>query len=157
MNEAEIHKFIFENYENVRPTEAWGDTFFYYNPSESLPDEIYFATLKTNDDDYDNMSNLNREGVFRLNIGLSKPTFVSLFGLPQATEGEAVPSSDVDYTSLDTLIPHPVYGRIFWASILNPSEDRFREVVKPLLDDAYGLAVSKFGKKADLKDKRSRD
>lgn len=149
MNQADIFEYITETYENVRPAEAWGDTFFYYNPTEHLPDEVYFATLKANDDDYDNLSNLNRDDVFRLSIGVSKPTFISLFGQPAQEQGAVDPR--FDYAALDQLMPHPVYGRIFWVCIQNPSDDTFRETLKPLLEDAYNLAVSKVEKRADRK------
>jgi hypothetical protein len=149
MNETDISKYITETYENVRPAGAWGDIFFYYNPTENLPDEIYFATLKASDDDYDKYSNLNRPEVFRLSIGVSKPTYISLFGQPSQDQGAF--DSRFDYTVLDQLMPHPVYGRIFWVCILNPGDETFRETVTPLLDDAYNLAVEKFGKRSARK------
>ena len=51
-----------------------------------------------------------------------------------------------DFTALDQLLPHPVYARLYWVCVLNPSAATF-EVVKPLLANAYGLAVSKYGKR----------
>ena len=38
------------------------------------------------------------------------------------------------------LIPHPVYGRNHWVSVLNPSDATFAEL-NPLLDEAYRIAV----------------
>src|SRR5262245_51403600 len=80
MNEAEITRYITENFEGVHPVDAWGDMFFFYNPDGSMTDEFYFATLKNKDDEGDTASKLDREGVFRLNIGVSKTTYRSLFG-----------------------------------------------------------------------------
>jgi hypothetical protein len=68
--------------------------------------------------------------VFRLNIGLSRESYRSLF----LEEGSC------DFTALDELMPHPVYGRMHWVCVLNPSEATF-ERLKPLLADAYELAV----------------
>jgi len=80
--------------------------------------------------DFDATSNLNRDGVFRLNVGVSRQTFRALFPSDEAH----------DYAELDVLMPHPVYATQSWISVLNPSDQRFAEV-KPLLAEAYGLAV----------------
>ena len=59
-------------------TNDWG-TFFLVRPDEKFP----FATIVDKDDPYDNFSNLDRPGVFRLNIGvgLAHKHGVPLFGL----------------------------------------------------------------------------
>jgi hypothetical protein len=51
-----------------------------------------------------------------------------------------------DFTVLDQLLPHPVYGWMSWVSVLNPSAATF-DTVKPLLVKAYELAVGKFAKR----------
>jgi hypothetical protein len=161
MNEAEITQYITETFASVHVADAWGYTFFYYNPSDSLPDEFYFASLMSKDDDYDSFSNLNRPGVFRLNIGIGKATYRSHFGAPPSRLGgsESGDESDKgdndsrdtvtppDFTLLDQLLPHPIYGRQYWVSILSPSEASF-EQLKPLLKEAYDLAVGKYNKQA---------
>jgi hypothetical protein len=113
-----------------------------------LPKDIYFATLKTSDDDYDRASNLDRPGVFRLNIGVSKATFLERFGQKPEKIGVG-DGSDIggDFTALDTLLPHPVYASMGWVCILNPSEGTFLTVVQPLLTEAYDLAVTKFARR----------
>jgi Family of unknown function (DUF6194) len=119
--------------ENGAPEMAWGDTFFIHDPERNLEGSrrFPFATIVTKDyDDFDNLSNLNRDGVFRLNIGVSKETFDRLF------PGEAVH----DFTELDQLMPHPVYGVNHWVSVLNPSDATLAEI-RPLLDEAYEIAV----------------
>lgn len=146
MDEASIIQYITRTFDDVYVVDAWGDRFFYYNPDRNQPDEIYFATLKGQDDDYDNVSNLNRPSVFRLNIGISKPTFQSLFGDQPMPSAREIDTSH-DYTSLDQLLPHPVYGRMHWVCVLNPSEATF-ETVQPLLAEAYDLAVEKYAKRA---------
>lgn len=82
--------------------------------------------------DFDNASNLDRPGVYRLNIGISKETFARLFG----------EESEHDFTALDRPMPHPVYGRNHFVCVLNPSEATF-ESVKPLPAEAYQIAVNR--------------
>jgi hypothetical protein len=149
MTEESVTQYITETFAHVHPAGAWGDTFFYYNPDPQQPDEIYFASLKTQDDDYDNVSNLNRPGIFRLNIGIGKATFQALFGaLPPRTGPSGEIDTSRDFTVLDQLLPHPVYARQYWVSILNPSAATFERVVQPLLAEAYDLAVAKYAKRA---------
>jgi hypothetical protein len=119
--------------ENGAPEVAWGDTFYIYDPNRDFDEarRFPFATLVIQDyGDFDNRSNLNRPGVFRLNIGVSKETYRSLF----PNEGEH------DFTAQDVLMPHPVYGPNHFVCVLNPSEATF-EAVKPLLAEAYEIAV----------------
>jgi Family of unknown function (DUF6194) len=64
--------------EGGAPEIAWGDTFFICDPDRNLdePRRFPFATIVTKDyGDFDNASNLDRPGMFRLNIGVSKQTF----------------------------------------------------------------------------------
>ena len=94
-------------------------------------------TLVTNDL-YDQFSNLNRPSVFRLNIGIGKQTFRSLFGEPSLPSGRDSAArsfenpSDYDFTALDQIMPHPVYGRMFWVCVLNPGEETFETKVGKL-------------------------
>lgn len=146
MDEASITQYIIDTFDGSHSVAAWGDTFFFYNPGRKLPDDIYFATLKSKDDEHDRASNLDRPSVFRLSIGISKPTYRSLF-VPQPSGPGAGGVADTghDFTALDQLLPHPVYGRMSWVCVLNPSAATF-QAVRPLLAEAYELAVSKYAK-----------
>jgi hypothetical protein len=111
-----------------------GDTFFIYDPNRDLPPnkQIPFATIVTKDyGEFDNASNLNRDGVFRLNIGVSRQTFRRLFPDAKAT---------YTYTALDTLMPHPVYAPQSFVCIVNPSEASFEQWLQ-LLEEAYSRAA----------------
>ena len=122
------------------PEIAWGDTFFIYDPQRNLEGSrrFPFATIVIKDyGDFDNRSNLNRPDVFRLNIGVSKETYRTLF--PDEAEH--------DFTALDVLMPHPVYGPNHWVCVLNPS-DTTVEKLKPLLTEAYKIAVRRFESRA---------
>ncbi|MDP9603221.1 UNVERIFIED_ORG: hypothetical protein J2W38_003010 [Variovorax paradoxus] len=105
------------------------NTFFFHDGDDKFP----FATIVTKDNEFDNASKLDRPGVYRLNVGVGKETFRSLFG-----EEPAAP----DYSALDTLMPHPVYGKMYWVSVINPSAKTF-ETVKPLLVEAHGLLAAR--------------
>lgn len=156
MTEDSITQFIADTFSGVdviiaskeagSPEGTWGDRFLIYDPNRDLaPNRRFpFATIVTKDyGDFDCASNLNRPGVFRLNISVGKETYRSLFGLQ--------PSADVvekghDFTALDQLMPHPVYAAQSWICILNPSESTFQTTVRPLLADAYERASRKLPK-----------
>jgi len=61
---------------NVQRVDNFGYSFFFVGDDHRLP----FVTIANSDNEYDNVSNLNREGVFRVNIGVSKDTFQKLVG-----------------------------------------------------------------------------
>ena len=106
---------------------------FFYRSDRKLP----FATIIASDYDYDQMSNLDRPGVFRLNIGISKQTFQSLFGTAK------VDVNNYDFTALDVIMPHPQYAQHHFICVLSPSEATF-ERIHPLLAEAYDIAVRRF-------------
>src|SRR5262245_33546547 len=107
MDESAITTYITEAFAGVDMVPASGGTFFFYDPERKFP----FTTVVTSDE-YDQFSNLNRSGVYRLNVGVSKQTFQALFGSP--------PAQGYDYTALDAIMPHPVYGKMYWVCVLNP-------------------------------------
>lgn len=124
-----------------------GDTFIFYDPQHNIDPtrRMPFTTIVTKDyGDFDKSSKLDRPGVFRLNIGVSRDTFRALFGrLPN----EEDPTGDTyDFAALDRLMPHPAYGRQSWVCVLNPSPETF-EAVKPLLAEAYAIVVKRHGSK----------
>ncbi len=138
----------------LRPTDGpgAGDTFFYYDPqrdldmSRSLP----FATIVTKDyGEFDNASNLDRPDVFRLNIGVSRDTFRSLFGYAPGEEAPA--GTEYDFSALDRLMPHPVYAPQSYVCVLNPSPKTF-EAVKPLLAEAYSRAAAQHASRGTKRD-----
>jgi hypothetical protein len=121
---ADIFRYIVETFEGVdvaRDRDV--GVFFSRDPEKHWPN---FATIVSRDE-YDHFSDLNRLGVFRLNIGVGKAAFLATVGSMQAP----------DYTQLDRLFPHPVYAKQRWICILNPSQETFDEIVKPLLAEAY--------------------
>jgi Family of unknown function (DUF6194) len=144
MDQASIIQYVTDTFSGVNVVAgdegvAAGDTFFIYDPERNLEPkrQFPFATIVTKDyGDFDNASNLNRPGVFRLNIGVSRETFRSLVGAPP---GDA----ERDFSVLDHVLPHPVYGAQSWLCVLNPSVETFQTVIRPLLAEAYELAVKR--------------
>ena len=85
--DAIIHYVMdtFTGVEVIRPTDGpgAGDTFFFYYPQHNLDPKrrFPFATIVTkNYGDFDGASNLNRPGVFGLNIGVGRDAFRAPFG-----------------------------------------------------------------------------
>ncbi len=145
MEQDAIRRYIAETFDGVdvelaskeggAPEIAWGDTFFIYDPDRNLEAQLRFpfATIVTKDyGNFDNASNLDRPDVFRLNIGVSKETFATLF--PDEAEH--------DFAELDRLLPHPVYGKNHFVCVLNPSDSTF-QTLHPLLAEAYDIAVQR--------------
>jgi Family of unknown function (DUF6194) len=134
----------------LRPTEGpgAGDTFFIYDLERNLDAQrrFPFATIVTKDyGDFDNTSKLDRPGVFRLNIGVSRDTFRSLFGPPTGTEG--VEPTDYDFAAMNQLMPHPVYAPQSFVCILNPAPELL-ETIKPLLAEAYSIVAARLARRA---------
>lgn len=136
----------FTGLEVLRPTDGpgAGDTFIFYDPQHDLdPSRRHpFATIVVKDyGEFDNASQLDRPGVFRLNIGVSRDTFRALFGYLPGKEISR--RAAYDLAALDQLMPHPVYGPQSWVCVLNPSPTSF-EAIKPLLAEAYSIVVKRY-------------
>jgi hypothetical protein len=148
MDSSAISDHIIRTYAGVHPVRAWGEVSFFYNPGGALPRGIYVATLKDQNGSNDRASDLQRPGVFRFNIGISTATYRALFGAqPVRPPAGGVVNTGHDFTALDQLLPHPVYGWMSWVCVLNPSAATF-ETLEPLLAEAYDLAVAKFAQRA---------
>src|SRR5215470_13102186 len=107
--------------ENGAPEVAWGDSFFFYDPDNVAPDNrrLPFATIVTKDyAGFDTASDLDRPGVFRVNLAVGRDRFAELFGFVPAEFAER--QTEFDFTALDRVVPHPVYARQAWISVLVP-------------------------------------
>lgn len=123
-NADEITSWVTATYPDTVVATAMGATFF------SLDETHWpnFATIVTTDEhDEGAPSDLARPGVFRLNIGVGRETFERLVGSQEAP----------DHAAFDRLLPHPVYAKQLWISILNPSHATFRDTVLPLIAEAH--------------------
>jgi hypothetical protein len=135
MNQAEVEAFV-EGLDNVQREEAYGYVFFFVGADHLLP----FVTLANTDQEFDNVSNLSRPGVFRINIGVSRETYQNMIGEP-APEA-------IDYTLLNIFLPHPEYSRQHFICILSPSGDNV-EKTKSLIVEAHGLAAARLQRKTE--------
>ncbi|HET6741279.1 MAG TPA: DUF6194 family protein [Kribbella sp.] len=133
---------ILRQHAGVRVLEAQDDFFYLYDPEHDLPPERQqpFATVVTGDH-YEQVSRLDEPGAFRLNLGVTKSTYVDLFG-PPPTERDAdwILASTHNYAARDTLMPHPFYAPQYWIAIINPTA---LDQLRPLIEDAYGFAARK--------------
>jgi hypothetical protein len=149
MSEDSIIRYITETFTGLNVAEGFGDHFFIYDPEHTLPPQrqMPFATL-VRGDAHDTVSNLSRAGVYRLNIGVRRETYQSLFGPPPQMAPDGAPDTSRDYTVLDQILPHPVYAAMSWICVLNPSAETF-ETVKSFLSEAYDQAVSRHTRLSD--------
>jgi Family of unknown function (DUF6194) len=148
MDQETIIQYItdtFAGVEVLRPDDGpgAGDTFFFTASQRDvdLARRQPFATIVTKDyGEFDNLSQLDRPSVVRLNIGVSRETFQSLFGyLPGKESAE---SAEYDYAALDKLMPHPLYAPQSFVCVLNPSPETFA-TIKPLLAEAWSIVEAR--------------
>jgi uncharacterized protein DUF6194 len=133
MDESAVIDYIMKTFPKVETVTEYGYDMFFYRSDRKLS----FATMISSDYDYDHVSNLNRPGVYRLNIGVTKQTFQSLFGTDQ------VNVNDYDFTALDVIMPHPEYAQYHFICVLAPSDETFEEI-RPLLAEAYDIAARRY-------------
>jgi hypothetical protein len=87
-----------------------------------------FATVVwTDEHDEGAPSNLGRDGVYRVNVGVDRETFQRLVGA----------MTDPDYAALDRFVPHPVYAKQRWISVVNPSRATVRDTLMPLIAEGH--------------------
>ena len=130
MDESSLTRYITDTFAEVETANSFCYTFFFYSTDHMLP----FATLISADNEFDRVSNLDRPGVFRLNIGIKKQTFQALFGTNR------IDINNYDFTALNTVMPHPDYAPQSFVCVLNPSGETLQKV-QQLLAEAYEIAA----------------
>jgi hypothetical protein len=144
MDADELKRHIL-TFDGVTTMDNLGDTFFTYDPDGDLPQDRWlpFTTLVTADN-YDTVSDLTRRGAYRVNIGVTKATYVRLLGTPPLERDEqGLLKTDADFTAADVVMPHPFYANQYWLSVVNPGP-RTSALVHELLAEAYAFAVRKY-------------
>jgi predicted DNA-binding protein (MmcQ/YjbR family) len=136
MNESSVAEYIMKTFPDVETTTNFGYTFFFYKSDHKLP----FATIASSDNEYESISQLDRPGVFRLNLGIGKETFQSLFGAAK------IDVSKYDFTALDVIMPHPDYAKQHFICVLSPGEATFERITL-LLAESYEIAVRRFNRR----------
>ncbi|GAA1094372.1 DUF6194 family protein [Tsukamurella spumae] len=99
------------------PEIAWGDTFVYYTPNGE-PGVMPYLTIITKDYPDDAGSRLDRAGAFRLNANVGREAFAELIGYPPAEH--AARAGEWDDAADGAVIPHPLYAKLGWVSVVNP-------------------------------------
>ena len=145
---SSISNHILSNFDGLSLLDSWGEKSFFYNPNNLLPRGIYFCTIKEKDGANDKASDLNRDGIFRVNFGISKQTFLNRFHLlPKRPSKGNIIDGSYDFKALDVLTPHPIYGWMAWVSILNPSHDSWNNL-QMLLAESYKICIEKYNKRS---------
>jgi hypothetical protein len=120
--------------------ESWGEIAWFHNPGAMFASGAYVATVKLRDGPNDRASNLEGDGAHRLNFAMERTEFVGMFGSPpvRPAKGQAITGS-WDLRARKVLMPHPVYGWMCWASIIDPDMESVGRL-KPLLAAAHRRA-----------------
>ncbi|WP_027945048.1 DUF6194 family protein [Amycolatopsis taiwanensis] len=127
------------------PELAWGDTFFYYAPDGVTPTRTQpFATIVTKNYPGDEASHLDRPDAFRVNIAAGKEAFTRWTG----HEPRDSAATEIDPSTADTVMAHPVYGTAGWLAVVNPGKRTESETYE-LLRTAYRLARSRYERRAE--------
>jgi hypothetical protein len=134
MDQLEVKEFV-TGMENVQREDNYGYVFFFVGDDHRLS----FVTIANSDSEWDHVSDLNRDGVFRVNIGISKATFQDLIAKSDGKQ--------VDYSVLNTFLPHPEYAQQNFVCILNPSGENVK-TTKELIAEAHSIAAKRLQRKA---------
>jgi len=136
MTPSAITDYILDTLPGTQLEALKGTTYFFYDVERKRP----FVTIVT-ENEHDQVSALDRPGVFRLNIGVRRSTYEALFGEPpEWPKDTGIVDTGHDFTTLNELMPHPVYASMGWVCILSPSDEKFEEI-KPLLAEAHANAA----------------
>lgn len=142
-----ILQYCLENLQGTVLVESWGEKGILYNPDRKLKRGVYILTVKEKDGENDRSSDLNRENIYRVNLGIRKNTFINMFGaVPKRPDKGGIVDMPYDFTEINNIIPHPVYAWMGWICVLNPTEMIFEEL-KPFIQEAYKYAREKYEKK----------
>lgn len=145
MDAATVISHLTDEFADVAVVESSGDSFFFHEHGDrTMP----FATVVTGDRGADTLSDLDRQGAFRLSIGLRKATYQEMFGVPPHDRDErGVLDTGFDPAVQDRLMPHPYYASQYWVCIVSPREATFGSV-RPLLAEAHAFAARKAERRA---------
>ncbi|MBR8745104.1 DUF6194 family protein [Nocardiopsis sp. MG754419] len=120
--------------ESGAPEVAWGDTFLTYDPDGDADRRGFqpFATVVTKDyPGFDTASDLDGEGVFRVNVAVGREAFARECG--HAPGEQASDGVEIDHRASDRVLPHPVYAAQGWVSVRLPGPgtgERLRDLLR---------------------------
>jgi hypothetical protein len=121
------------------PDLAWGDAFFYFAPDGRIPANTQpYGTIVTKDYPDDTLSQLGRDGRWRVNIHA---------GRARTAEASAQAGEDPDFAAVDVILPHPLYAAQGWIAVVMPGERTLDEVIA-LLREAHDAARARAERRA---------
>ena len=132
-----IARYIHETYPEMQEKEYWDELVFFYNPEGKRKNGRYFVAFKDHDTENDKVSALSGTDRYRLSFKVLPARYQELFGGPSSDPM----GSGMQFTAVDTLLPHPIYGP-GWVSILSPSAETFEQRLKPLIAEAYQVCLA---------------
>jgi len=139
-----IKKWIEQEFEGVEVKDAYSEFSFFYNPGRTLPNGVYFLTIKEKDGPNDQASRLDRDGVFRISFKPAASSYRRHFGdKPRRPLKGGRIDPKIDYSLLDIWLPHPIYAWMGWTMILNPSPASL-DKLRPFIEESYLRAREMF-------------
>lgn len=133
MTQYELESFT-AALENVQRDDSYGYAMYFVGDDHTVP----FVSFVDADNEYDTVSDLNREGVFRVNIGVGRELYDELAGTRSV--------DDMDFTELNVFLPHPHYAKQTFVCILNP-EDVNENITIEAIAQAHALASARLARK----------
>lgn len=148
ISKKEITEEVLKSFPNTTVNKNWGEIGIFYNPNNMFSKGIYLMTFKEKDGENDKSSKLNRGNLYRLNIGITKQEFVNLFQtIPKRPNAGETVDTNHDFSEINKIMPHPVYGWMSWICIINPSKEIFYDKLLPFIRVAYKNCIHKHNKK----------
>lgn len=138
-----------KNFPDLTEETNWGERGLFYNPKKLFPKGAYVLTFKERDGKNDSASKLNLGSRFRLNLKISKESFLKYFEeIPQRPEAGKTIAGDYDFSESNKIMPHPVYGWMTWIAVINPSPSTIVLMEETgFFREAYQAALTTFNKK----------
>lgn len=123
MDEAAISAYIRDTFAGVETVSEEGRTTFFRGPARGSP----LAILVNRDSQTDRVSNLDRDGVFRLDFAVGEDSYRELID----------EDSTNIYSGFNRIMPHPRPERAGWVCVVKPREETFCDTIAPLLAEAF--------------------
>jgi hypothetical protein len=136
----ELLAHLRRRYPGLVLTTTWNARALRYNPGASHAYGVEFVTIEERDGGDAGAHGLDAIAAYRLSFGLAPERYTALFGAPpQWRDGGADAAEAGAPPRVDVVEPHPRYGWMSWAAVVNPSPATM-ERLWPLLDEGYALA-----------------
>ena len=121
-------------------TTTWNARTLRYNPDGSHAYGVEFVTIEERDGGDAGARGLDAIAAYRLSFGVAPERYTALFGTPpQWSDERDAHEAAESMPRVDVVEPHPRYGWMSWAAVVNPSPATM-ERLWPLLDEGYALA-----------------